>query len=51
MSRKHFNQLAAGIAKIKDVEARRQAAEVTAEVCAQVNDRFDRSRFMKACNA
>jgi hypothetical protein len=49
MSKKHFIALAAEFSKIKDATARKQAAEAVCTVAAQVNDRFDRSRFLTAC--
>lgn len=49
MSKKHFTKLAARLATIKNLEARRQAAEAVAEVAAETNGQFDRARFMAAC--
>ena len=49
MSRRHFEALALEISYITDVQARKLAALAVANAGARSNDRFDRSRFYKAC--
>jgi len=50
MSRKHFIAIAAEIATIQDDTARRVAALAMCAVCKAQNSRFDRARFLRACN-
>ena len=50
MTRKHFRMMAAEIAAMQDRTAARHMAESLAEMFAAANSRFDRSRFMTACN-
>ena len=50
MSRKHFQAIAASVRQIADPVNRRQVAELLAAVCAASNSRFDRGRFLRACN-
>ena len=49
MSRKHFVALAANIARIENLEVRKQTAQAVAAVCADCNGNFDRARFFRAC--
>lgn len=50
MTQRHFIALAARIARITDPKARKIAAEAVADVCGDFNPRFDRWRFLAACN-
>lgn len=50
MSRKHFTAIARAIAQIPHPEARKLACEALARVCATMNPRFKRERFLTACN-
>jgi hypothetical protein len=50
MSKKHFRALADAIACIDNSEERARAARAVADVCAGFNGRFDRGRFLRACN-
>lgn len=49
MSRKHFCAVAAAVAKIDDAAERRRTAEALAAVCASLNSRFNRAKFLSAC--
>lgn len=52
MTKKHFEQLAALIksGRIGDVDLLADTiAHSTADMCADMNPRFDRVRFLKAC--
>jgi hypothetical protein len=49
VSRKHFIQLAAAIKAISDQGERRRTAELIADVCQTSNPRFNRARFLTAC--
>ena len=49
MSRKHFISLAAEIASIPNMEARLLAAIAVCRAAEAHNDRFDRARFLTAC--
>jgi hypothetical protein len=51
MSKKHFELLAKQISVIYDPNIRRDVARLIALACAESNDRFDRARFMRACDA
>lgn len=51
MSKKHFQALAAEIAKIEDLKARVSAAMAVGAVALKDNARFDYPRFLAACNA
>jgi len=51
MSRKDFVALAAEIAQIVDVDARRSAAYAVAVACQKLNPRFDFTKFYEACGA
>lgn len=48
MSKKHFEALAARIAKIVNPDARREAANAVADVASAMSPKFDRVRFMAA---
>ena len=50
MTKQHFIALAAEIVRIKDVDARWQAASSVARVARQFNPRFVASKFYEACN-
>ena len=50
MTRKHFEALAAEIAKIEDKAAREQAAVAVVNACEKFNPNFDRTRFYATCN-
>jgi len=49
MTKKHFETLAAYVARIEDDYARRLAAIAVMNACAQSNPRFDAGRFLAAC--
>lgn len=49
MTRKHFQAFADAIKAISDTKERATVAEFVANVCADQNPRFNRSRFMAAC--
>jgi len=49
MSKKHFIALAAAFAAIRNVDARKQAAEAVCAVAADLNHHFDKARFLAAC--
>jgi hypothetical protein len=49
MSRKHFNALAASIARIENDDVRNRMAHDIGEVCADCNKNFDFARWRKAC--
>jgi hypothetical protein len=49
MSRKNFNAIATAIAQIRNSAERNRVAELLAAVCATLNRRFDRGRFLRAC--
>ena len=51
MTRKHFEMLAASIAKLTlfDKDAAYDMAGEVADACAKENPRFDRVRFYEAC--
>lgn len=49
MTKKYFIALAAEIAKIDDLRARREAAEAVARAAQQFNPNFDKARFLAAC--
>jgi hypothetical protein len=49
MTRKHFVAIAAAIAEIRSAAERKRVAELLATVCAALNSRFDRGRFLRAC--
>lgn len=49
MSRKHFQALADSFKNIADLNARRQAADAVIAVAWQLNERFDKQRFLAAC--
>lgn len=51
MSRKHFKALAEAISKLSDQKERSHMAHLIGEVCAENNDRFQWSKWLKACNA
>ena len=51
MSRKHFQAIADSISDIGDETARYVAAQALADVLGRFNSRFDRFRFLRACNA
>lgn len=51
MTRKDFELIAAAILTLPHVQNRRQVAEALAEALAAANPRFDRERFLKACEA
>lgn len=51
MTRKHFVAVAATVAAIECKAMRKERAETFAATFAQANPRFDRARFMAACNA
>ena len=51
MSKKHFNALAAEIAKIPNKKARHEAACAVARVCGQFSQSFNGPRFFEAANA
>jgi hypothetical protein len=50
MSRKDFVLIAETMASIKNVEARRIASYALADSLPETNVRFDRRRFLNACN-
>lgn len=50
MSRKHFCAIAGAIREIGDNAARRIAALALADCLRGTNPRFDRGRFLYACN-
>ena len=50
MSRKHFCAIAVAIRDIRDNAARRLAALALADCLRGTNPRFDRGRFLYACN-
>ncbi len=50
MTRKHFNAFAAEIRLIHYKHQRGFVADVVANVCNQFSSRFDRGRFMIACD-
>ncbi len=50
MTKKHFIMAAEQIAMINDLTARQQAANVIIFMGFEVNPRFDKSRFLAACN-
>lgn len=50
MTKKHFEALAAAIAAIDDERSRKDAAIAVMNACASFNSRFDRARFLIACN-
>ena len=49
-TRKHFVAVATTVAAITDKAKRRRLAEHHAAIFAADNPRFDRSRFLSACN-
>lgn len=49
MSRKHFNLLAASIARIEDDDVRSRMANDIGEVCADCNKNFNFKLWRKAC--
>lgn len=49
MTRKHFIQIAAMLAKIEDMAERKRQAEEFAAVAKKSNPRFDYQRFYAAC--
>lgn len=49
MTRKDFVALAASIAKLANVEDRRQQAQTLLPTLRASNPRFDTGRFLKAC--
>lgn len=51
MSRKHFQAIADSISEITDETARYAAAQALADCLRSFNSRFDRFRFLRACNA
>jgi len=50
MSKKHFVAIAEAIREIADNRARRIAARALADCLRGTNPRFDRGRFLYACN-
>lgn len=50
MTKQHFIALANEIKNITDNAARKAAAEAVARAAAQFNGKFDRQRFLAACN-
>lgn len=48
-TRRHFVQIAEALAKIKNVDNRRQAAAAMAAIFTGSNPRFDAGRFLAAC--
>ena len=50
MSKKHFQKIAAVIADIQDENERREVALTCCASFSLVNPRFDRARFLRACN-
>jgi hypothetical protein len=51
MTRQHFQEFANGIKRISNSTERSSMAEVAAEIFAQSNPRFNKAKFMQACNA
>ena len=50
MTRKDFVLVAQTISHIKNVDKRKEMAELNATAFARSNPRFDRSKFLAACN-
>lgn len=50
MSRQHFEVLAREIRAIESRDARIEAAVAVARAVVSFNDRFDQTRFFRACN-
>jgi hypothetical protein len=50
MTRKHFRMIAEIISKIENPEERKAMAEKNAIACKKSNPRFDRTKFLEACN-
>ena len=50
MTRKHFVEAAKIISDISDVSERKRTAVRFATLFRKFNDRFDSSKFFKACN-
>jgi len=49
MSRKDYVAMAEGVRTLPDPKTRKQTAEFLADICKKDNPRFDRQRFMTAC--
>jgi hypothetical protein len=49
MTRKHFIAMAKEIKEIANMEARLQAAIAFCKVARSVNNKFDQSKFLDAC--
>lgn len=49
-TRKDFQKMADVIGKLSDANLRKQIAEAIADEYAKQNPRFDRKRFLAACN-
>ena len=50
MTRKHFVTLADIISRTADLTEQKRLANATADMCQAENSRFNRSRFLQACN-
>ena len=55
MTKKHFEALADALAKIRPPVWRTDSpwnasVRAVADVCAEINPRFDRDKFVRACN-
>ena len=50
MTKKHFTAVAAKISTIADDVARRTAALALCDIFQDLNPKFDRARFLAACN-
>lgn len=49
VSKKHFELIAQAISRIDDPLERKQMAELNADSFAKLNPRFNRKRFLEAC--
>lgn len=50
MQKRHFELIASVVKTIMDDETRKQIAQAFAMRISSENPRFDRAKFMKACN-